>query len=435
MWILEAAFGLMVILVVAGIGYALSSIFAIIVYPVGWLIGWGMKASSHASTSITTPVPQPNYTWNTPKKAVVPQKQSSSIWGTTTASLSGNWYTQTQSSNASISNLARNVYDLDGNPLLLGTKDEKASGGEGTVYTMPSHSNVMIKLYKNTTLQNAAKMDEIKKRVDAMTKLSICANLKHLAWPLLPVADDKKQMIGFAMRACNGESFRALGNVAGITKTFPKWNRLQLAQTALDFVVKVRELAKNNVIINDFNPSNFLVDRNCRVSMIDCDSYQIPDKNGKPLITHTYFASHVAPELMKNTKLMDSPRDIHHVEFGAAVVVFGLVMCGLHPYSFSDPTNRRKIGTPEENLLKGYCPFAPGSKLHFPQAPHDEWANLWSWLPKTMQDAFVATFCDGHSNPSRRASLNQLESALRDTVQFIQREPTARDFMPIKRKR
>ena len=168
--------------------------------------------------------------------------------------------------------------------------------------------------------------------------------------------------------------------------------------------------------------------------MIDCDSYQVPDNNGNPLITHTYFASHVAPELMKNPKLMDSPRDIHHVEFGVAVVVFGLVMCGLHPYSFSDPAKRKKIGTPEENLLKGYCPFAPGSKLSFPLAPHDEWANLWSWLPKTMQDAFVATFCEGHSNPNRRTSLDQLESALRDTVQFMQREPYACTLAPTRRK-
>ena len=126
-------------------------------------------------------------------------------------------------------------------------------------------------------------MKEIKKRIDAMTVMSACASSKSFAWPLLSVADDKKQMIGFAMRACNGESFRSLGSVAGITKTFPRWTRLQLAETALDFVGKVRELAKNKVIINDFNPSNFLVDRNCKVSMIDCDSYQIPDKNGNPL--------------------------------------------------------------------------------------------------------------------------------------------------------
>ena len=198
--------------------------------------------------------------------------------------------------------------------------------------------------------------------------------------------------------------------------------------------MKVHELAKNDVMINDFNPCNFLVDQNCSVLMIDCDSYQVPDKYGKPLITHTYFASHVAPELLKNQKLMDLPRDIHHVEFGAAVVVFGLVMCGLHPYSFSDPANRKKIGTPEENLLKGYCPFARGSKLNFPKAPHDEWANLWSWLPASLQDAFMATFCDGHSNPGRRASLDQLESALRDTVRFMQRESKARELMPRKRK-
>ena len=371
-----------------------------------------------------------------PPPVAVAQPQSSSIWNTvtTTASQSQTWYTQTQSGSASALNSARNVYDLNGNMLQLGAKDEKASGGEGTVYTMPSHSSVMIKLYKDSTLHDAAKMKEIKKRVEAMTNLSACTNLKHLAWPLLPVADDRKQMIGFAMRTCSGESFRSLGSVAGITKAFPKWDRLQLAETALDFVVKVRELAKNGVIINDFNPCNFLVDQNCRVSMIDCDSYQIPDQNGNPLITHTYFASHVAPELRKNPKLMDLPRDIHHVEFGVAIVVFGLVMCGLHPYSFSDPSNRRKIGTPEENLLKGHCPFALGSKLKFPKAPHDEWANLWSWLPASLQDAFVATFCDGHSTPDRRASLGQLESALRDTVQFMKQEKQSCDMTPARPK-
>lgn len=364
------------------------------------------------------------------------QTQSSSTWNTssTSGSYSQNWFSRTQTSSASASNSFRTVYDFDGNPLQLGTRDEKASGGEGTVYTMPNTPSIMIKLYKAKTIQDAVKMREIQKRLDCMIYNSACAGMKYLAWPLLSVADDKKEMIGFAMRACEGESFRSLGSVAGIAKTFPRWTRLQLAETALDFVVKVHALAKNNVIINDFNPSNFLVDRNCKVSMIDCDSYQIPDKYGKPLITHTYFASHVAPELLKNQKLMDSPRDIHHVEFGAAVVVFGLVMCGLHPYNFSDPTNRRKIGSPEENLLKGYCPFAPSSKLRFPQAPHDEWANLWSWLPKSLQDAFVATFCDGHSNPGHRASLNQLESALRETVQFMQSESKACKLMPTGRK-
>ena len=435
--IIEAALGLLLFFCIASVGFTISGIFGIILYPLGFIIGSTTKRStSQTSTPVgyyytqpgTTPV-QPNLVQNL-------QTQSSSIWNTssTSSSYSKNWFSQTQTSSTSASNSFRTVYDLDGNPLQLGTRDEKASGGEGTVYTMPNTPGIMIKLYKPQTIQNAVKMREIQKRLDCMIHNSACAGMKYLAWPLLIVADDKKEMNGFAMRACKGESFRALGSVAGITKAFPGWTRLQLAETALDFVAKVHALAKNNVIINDFNPSNFLVDRNCKVSMIDCDSYQIPDRNGNPLITHTYFASHVAPELLKNQKLMDSPRDIHHVEFGTAVVVFGLVMCGLHPYSFSDPSNHIKIGMPEENLLKGHCPFAPGSKLNFPKAPHDEWANLWSWLPTSLQDAFVATFCDGHSNPSRRTFLDQLESALRETVQFMQSESKARELMPRKRK-
>ena len=438
--IFSAAFGLLIVLFVGGFGFMLSSIFGAILAPLGFIIGAASKSCSRkTSTSAgyyyTPTVNPPSKPQKQPKPAqTVQTKSSSSIWNTASASGSKNWFSQTQSSKASVSNTSRTVYDLDGNPLQLGARDEKASGGEGIVYTMPKTTHIMIKLYKNSTIQNAVKMRENRKRVDAMLKIPACKNMKHLAWPLLPVADNRKEMIGFAMHACNGESFRTLGNAAAIRKKFPKWNRIQLAETALDFVMKVHKLAAAGVLVNDFNPSNFLVDRNCQVSMIDCDSYQIPGPNNTVLTTGTFFSSHVAPELLKNQKLLNSPRNIHHVEFGAAVVVFGLLMCGMHPYSFSDPGNRKKIGAPEDNLKNGYCSFAPGSKLRFPQAPNDEWYNLWTWLPKTMQDAFVATFCDGYACPNRRASLSQLESALRDTIQFMNQEKRARELMPKKSK-
>lgn len=434
--IIEAAFGLLLFIGIASVGFAFSGIFGIILYPLGFVIGSATKSSTRKTSTpvgyythpVNTPV-QPNPVQNV-------QTQGSSTWNTssTSGSHSKNWFSQTQTSSASASNSFRTVYDLDGNPLQLGTRDEKASGGEGTVYTMPNTPRIMIKLYKAKTIQDAVKMREIQKRIGCMIQNSACASMKYLAWPLLSVADDQKQMIGFAMHSCGGESFRALGNVANIRKTFPAWNRLQLAKTALDFVEKVNELAKNNVIINDFNPQNFLVDSNCHVSMIDCDSYQITAPNGTTMVTHTFFSSHVAPELLKDPSLMNIPRNIHHVEFGVAVVVFGLLMCGMHPYSFSDPSNRKKIGAPEDNLRNGYCPLTPGSTLRFPKGPHNEWFNLWTWLPKSMQDAFVATFCDGYASPSRRASLSQLESALRDTIQFMSQEKQACDLTPKKSK-
>ena len=247
--IIEAAFGLLLFFCIASIGFTISGIFGIILYPLGFIIGSAAKRpTSQTSTPVGYYYTQPGTTPVQPNLVQKLQTQSSSTWNisSTSSSFSKNWFSQTQTSSTSASNSFRTVYDLDGNPLQLGTRDEKASGGEGTVYTMPNTPSIMIKLYKPQTIQNAVKMREIQKRLDCMIHNSACAGMKYLAWPLLIVADDKKEMNGFAMRACNGESFRSLGSVASITRTFPGWTRLQLAETALDFVIKVRELAKNN---------------------------------------------------------------------------------------------------------------------------------------------------------------------------------------------
>ena len=146
---------------------------------------------------------------------------------------------------------------------------------------------------------------------------------------------------------------------------------------AQDFLTKLQYLASKKILVNDFNPANFLVDRNGHVSFIDCDSFQIPGEGKSIDITKTYFASQVAPELLENPKLLARPRNIHHVEFAAAPTVFNVLMCGLHPYSYFDPSRQSACGTPDENLRKGRCPLGIGAHCKFPLG---NWYNLWSCL-------------------------------------------------------
>ena len=214
MGIIVAVFGMMFALLAFGLGSMCSAVFGVILYPVGLVIGWILKESAAKKSNSYTSYPsvranRPLGTMSS-NNVILPQPRSSSIWnsGSAFASASGNWYTQTQIGSASGSNSLRSIYDMDGNPLQLVMKDEKASGGEGAVYAMPSNPGVMIKLYKGATLRNTSKMNEIRRRVDVMSGMTACVKRKCLAWPLMPVADDNKRMIGFAMRACGGESFR-----------------------------------------------------------------------------------------------------------------------------------------------------------------------------------------------------------------------------------
>jgi len=323
------------------------------------------------------------------------------------------------------------VYDLNGNGLKLGAKDEKGSGGEGTVYELPMNNKLLVKIYKDEILKDTRKMTEIRRRITDMINLGNCVKMPFLAWPVMPVFNARKEIIGFVMRKCSGNSFLTLRGPRFIKQRFRGWTRRQLALTALDYVKKVRLLVANKVLVNDFNPANFLVNDKCEVSFIDCDSFQIPSAKGGVNITRTFFPSHVAPELLLEKQRLAVPRNVHHVEFGAALTVFNILMCGLHPYNYCDPAHKSACGTPDENLKKGRCPLGKGAGCMLPQGG---WYNLWSWLSYRLKNTFIRMFQDGHANPAARPSLEELQANIENYLHDMQFEPERANLEPSRAK-
>lgn len=307
----------------------------------------------------------------------------------------------------------RTVYDLKGNSLKLSACDEKASGGEGVVYAYPANPKILVKIYKAETLADPAKKAATAARLKAMLANKACAQMPGLAWPLMPVFDAKKNMIGFVMRACQGVPFQSLfAGPKAVQAKFPGWTRRELARTAHAFVCKCHDLAKAGVLVNDFNPANFLVDAQCNVSFIDTDSYQITEPNGTVHVSHTHFPSQAAPELLTDPSALTRPRTIEQLRFSAAVVAFQLLMCGYHPYSYYDNNSGGGVGTPDENLVAGRCPLGQGADCRLPSG----WYRLWSWLSGKLKNSFIETFRYGHQDPSRRTDLGHLMYTLQGFI-------------------
>ena len=307
----------------------------------------------------------------------------------------------------------RTVYDPQGVALKLGARDAKASGGEGVVYTYPANPKILVKIYKTKKLADPAKKAETAARLNAMLANKACAKMAGVAWPLMPVFDKQKNMVGFVMRACKGVPFQSLfAGPKSVQAKFPNWTRRELALTALAFVKRCHELAEAGVFVNDFNPANFLVDEQCNVSFIDTDSYQLRDSHGKTLLTHTYFPSHAAPELLTDPSALKRPRTIEQVCFSSAILAFQLLMCGYHPYCYYDSAKGGGVGMPDENLLAGRCPLGQGADCRLP----DGWYRLWSWLSGKLKNSFIETFRYGHQDLSRRTNLEQLAYTLQGFI-------------------
>ena len=358
---------------------------------------------------------------NKPVPAKSQKKQNS------TSSQGGMTWNNMLSSGIQEKSASLTVYDYDGNPLQLTEADQKNSGGEGIIYGIVGKPGFLIKIYKDDIQNKSEKIRDIRKRILDMVRMQQCSSMKFLAWPCMPVFNRQKDVIGFVMRKVEGHSFLSLRGCKSVQRFFPNWDRSDLARVALDYIKKLRELTKHNVLVNDFNPSNFLIDKKGYVSFIDCDSFQIPSSNGGVHITKTFFPSHCAPELLCNNQLMNKPRTIHQVEFGAALTVFNILMLGLHPYNYYDPHRKSACGTPDENLKQGRCPLGIGSDCRLPEG---NWYNLWSYLTGTLKGGLIMTFKDGHSDPSKRISLDDLEKELEKLLYEMSRFQDRCDLNP-----
>jgi len=319
------------------------------------------------------------------------------------------------------------VYDPKGIPLCLRRGDEVARGGEGVIYRFVRNNGILIKVCKQETLTDREKLSLFRNRLKAMMTLDDCRNADFLAWPLMPVLDKQGSAVGFVMRKCSGRTLRALLAPVQVKRFFPGWNRVQVAQVALNFLDAVRMLARHKVLVNDFNPGNFLVDGAGAVRLIDCDSFQIPVESGRPFMTRTYTPEFAAPELLLHPELFDEPRTPEQVRFSLAVVIYMVLMSGLHPFA------RCGGGDPAENLKSGKCPLDKSSGVRMPVS----WYKSVSWLTPGLKNCFLRMFKDGFAQPSRRPLLGELRSEL---VQFIEvmkssRSDNQRAILPTTAKR
>ena len=323
----------------------------------------------------------------------------------------------------------RTVYDSAGVPLVLNKSDVLAHGGEGVIYKFAKNPAFLIKICKDDTLRDSRKLAAFRDRLNAMLALEECRNAPFLAWPLMAVYDERKNIIGFVMRKSSGRTLRALYAPCQVKRFFPSWDRLSVTNVALNLVNAVQMLARHRVLVNDFNPDNFLVDPFGHIRLIDCDSFQIPGagEDQNTFLTRTFTPEYTAPELLFHPELFNRERTPEQVRFSLAVVVYMILMSGLHPYAQCGG------GDPVENLKSGKCPLARRDGVRLPVG----WYKSVSWLTPGLKHLFIRMFVDGHSDPLKRPMLGELKNELENFIDVMRKSKNKnqRAILPEKVKR
>lgn len=270
-------------------------------------------------------------------------------------------------------------------PITLETNKVIGSGGEAKVYAVKGDRSVVAKVYHHPTIDRGNKLRAMVGHAPADPGRA--QGHVSIAWPEDVLFDPTGLVVGYLMPAIQGSyPLSDVYHPAARRQSLPVGFGYQyLLRTAHNLCAAVSAVHDMGYVIGDLNECNILVQADARVTLIDCDSFQVGPHRclvGRPEYT--------APEL-QGSNLSIADRKAEQDCFALAVLVYQLLMSGFHPYA--------GVGEPGElgeRIKSALCPHAQGG----PKPPRG--APQLKWLPASLQQMVRAAFVDGHTVPSAR---------------------------------
>ena len=301
--------------------------------------------------------------------------------------------------------LYRDPRDNQLKPLPLGP--ELGRGGEGNVYAVATQNQVVAKIYHAHRLtsvseQKIAAMVANPPNDPAKPKRSI-------AWPLALLYTGQHQFAGFIMPRVD----QSMGIFNAYSPTqrkqnFPDFTWQSMHRMATNLAIAVHSVHAKQYVIGDVNQNNFLVDKQALVTVIDTDSFQVKDAQGQWHVCQVGVPDYTPPEL-QGLKLATIRREPVHDRFGLGVLLFQLLMNGIHPFMGTPQLSMPSVGQVFLHCIKqGIFPYK--SNQSFAPPPH---ALPFDILDRRLQHLFIRTFVEGHHAPNKRADALEWAKALR----------------------
>ncbi len=283
-------------------------------------------------------------------------------------------------------------------------------GGEGEVWSVKERLDV-AKLYHAANLN-----PDLERKILAMIenppvdKMRVKGHIS-IAWPTDALYKQGK-FAGFMMpRIENSPTIFTMYNPPRRQKECPGFSWEYLMRTALNLAIAVDAVHAKGYVIGDLNESNVLVNHRALVSLIDTDSFQVRDRGGNIFGCRVGKEDFLPPEL-QGKDLEKVERLPEHDFYGLAVLIFRLLMEGVHPFT--------GVLTKETELMEStqfYCqkqgafPYDKKNKIVVPPIM----APRFDTLPSTIQEKMLACFVSGHTNPEKRPSAEEWVSILEES--------------------
>jgi DNA-binding helix-hairpin-helix protein with protein kinase domain len=234
-----------------------------------------------------------------------------------------------------------------------------ARGGEGTIFEIDSLSGDdpqkhVAKVYFKPSAERTAKLEAMLANVPTDPTYHNPKTLGHIsiAWPKALLLNEHNECIGFIMPYINQkETFPLLSvynpqdrmkirvyNEQKQREVICEFTWKYLWRMAYNLAEIVKELHSKDYVVGDLNESNILVTATALVTLVDCDSMQVPRPKLAPDDPTTCFRCPVGkpeytPSELQGIDFSQTDRVQNNDNFGLAVLIFLLLMEGRHPFA------------------------------------------------------------------------------------------------------
>ncbi len=285
----------------------------------------------------------------------------------------------------------------------------RAVGGEATLYGVTDRPDWLAKVYHEPTPARAAKLA-------AMLAYPPAAHVRAapnpaVAWPLDRLLTADGTVVGHVM-PCVSDAFPAVEffNPRARLRLCPEFHHGYLLRTARNLAAAVAALHERQYVVGDLNESNVLVSSRGLVSLVDADSMQVPRRPGPGCFRCIVGKPEYTPPELQQACFADLDRGPEHDAFALAVLVFQLLMQGVHPFA-GRPLKQGDAADVPSRIAAGHWPYARGRDVPYEPSPH---APPFETLPESVQELTRRCFEEGHARGARRPTAEQWHAALLD---------------------
>ncbi len=280
--------------------------------------------------------------------------------------------------------------------------------GEASVYAVPDHPDLAAKIYHNPTAEHAGKLAAL---LTAPPVPRAGNGHVALAWPVarLLEAGAERRVVGYLMpRIEQAPLLWEVYNPGARLQVYPQFHYASLLRTARNLAGVVATLHQSGYVIGDLNESNVVVTPRALPTLIDVDLFQVR-AGGRLYRCPVGRPEYVPPEL-QGASVADLDRKPEHDAFALAVLIFRLLMQGVHPFEGTCGESGEQDSIPAR-IAAGSWPYAwerPGPYLPSPHSPS------WSVLPPAVQELLRCCFEDAREDLGLRPSAARWQQALEE---------------------